>query len=389
LSRYIAKRVVDMRKEAWNARSDRSCLCCRRQVPHSLQLCFGSPCHHFYCEPCLWDDLVANLGDRRGDVVLCPVCEASPIVSSSLGCPDESSEALTPSMRRQRSLDNYLALPLGADELKNSSRKKSKSNEKDIVCSSWSQAVLPSLGLTRDVRRDKFLVHVEKGAYHYVKGCLDAGIDIHQQNEYGQTALFVAAWRGHVHLVRLLLDYGSDPHQNANGGLTVLGAAKANAHTEIINLLYTFADTTVAGSMRLLLCQEIPLSPPITITTLIDPAVDYPGAGSYLIDNAVSNETLDALLELWKDLPIEQNPKKKMAPCSVRSYFCDTERWISSTLLKCLADTLKWQPDEVSVLPHMRFLHYSEEGAILPPHVDLCRVDASSENEVRIPFSSI
>jgi hypothetical protein len=174
------------------------------------------------------------------------------------------------------------------------------------------------------------------------------------------------------------LDYGSDPHQNANGGLTVLGAAKANAHTEIINLLYTFADTTVAGSMRLLLCQEIPLSPPITITTLIDPAVDHPGAGSYLIDNAVSNETLDALLELWKDLPIEQNPKKKMAPCSVRSYFCDTERWISSTLLKCLADTLKWQPDEVSVLPHMRFLHYSEEGAILPPHVDLCRVDASS-----------
>jgi hypothetical protein len=376
LSRYVVKRVVDMRREAWKARSDRSCLCCRRQVPNSLQLCFGSPCHHFYCEPCLWDDLVTNLGDRRGDVVLCPVCEASPIVSSLLG---ESSEAiLTPSTRRQRSLDKYLALPLGADELKKSSRKKPKSNEKNIMCSSWSQAVLPSLGSTRDVRRDKFLVHVEKGAYHYVKGCLETGIDIHQRNEYGQTALFVAAWRGHVHLVRLLLDYGSDPYQNANGGLTVLGGAKANTHTEIINLLDPFADATVAGTLRPLLCQERSLSSPTTIMTLIDPAVDHPGAGSYLIDNAVSSETLDAVLELWKDLPFEQNPKKKKAPCSVRSYFCDTERWISSTLLKCLVDTLQWQPGEVSVLPHMRFLHYSEEGAVLPPHVDLCRVDASS-----------
>lgn len=379
LSRYIVKRVVDMRREAWKNRSDRSCLCCRRQVPHSLQLCFGSPCHHFYCEPCLWDDLVTNLGDRRGDVVLCPVCEASPIVASSLGCTDESSEAiLTPSMRRQRSLDKYLALPLGAEELKKSTRKKSKTNEKNIICSSWSQAVLPSLGSTRDVRCDKFLIHVEKDAYHYVKGCLDTGIDIHQQNEYGQTALFVAAWRGHVQLVQLLLDYGSDPHQNANGGLTVLGAAKANAHTETINLLHHFADTTVTESLRPLFCQERPFSSPITITTLIAPTVIHPGAGSYLIDDAVSNETLDALLELWKDLPIEQNPKKKKVPCSVRRYFCDTERLISSTLLKCLADTLQWQPGEVSVLPHMRFLHYSEKGAVLPPHVDLCRVDAST-----------
>jgi hypothetical protein len=382
LSRYIAKRVVDMRRAAWKARSDRSCLCCRRQIPHSFQLCFGSPCDHYFCEPCLWDDVIVNFGDRRGDVVLCPVCKASPIVSSSLGCTDESSEAiLTPSMRRQRSLDKYLALPLNADELKKSTRKKSQTKEKDIVCSSWSQAVLPSLGVTRDVRRDKFLVHVEKGAYPFVKGCLDAGIDIHQQNEYGQTALFVAAWRGHVPLVRLLLDYGSDPHQNANGGLTVLGAANANSHSEIIDLLYPFADTTVAESLGPLFCTERPLSHLITITTLIDPAVDHPGAGSYLIDNAVSSETLDALLELWKDLPIEQNTKKKKVAssvCSVRSYYCDTERCISSILLKCLVDTLQWQPGEVSVLPHMRFLHYSEEGAILPPHVDLCRVDASS-----------
>jgi hypothetical protein len=378
LSSYIVKRVADMRRAAWKARCDRSCGICQRKVPHSLQLCFGSPCHHFCCEQCIWDDVITNLDERKGDVVLCPVCEASP-TACSLDCSDESSERMvTPSVRRQTSLDKYLALPLDANELKCSKGKRSKTNEKNIICSSWSQAVIPSLGLTQDVRRDKFFVHVEKGAYHYVIGCLDAGIDVNHQNDYGQTALFVAAWRGHVRLVQLLLDYGSDPNRNANGGLTVLGVAKANEHSEIIELLYPLTDATAAGTLRPSFCQVSPMSSPATVTTLIDPAIDHAGAGSYLIDNAVQNETLDCLLELWKDLPIEQNPKKKSAPCSVRRYFCDTERWISSALSKCVASTLQRQPGEVSVLPHMRFLHYSEQGAVLPPHVDLCRVDASS-----------
>jgi hypothetical protein len=62
---------------------------------------------------------------------------------------------------------------------------------------------------------------------------------------------------------------------------------EANTHAEIINLLHPFAETTIVGSLRPLLCpRKVTPSSPITMT-LIDPAVDPLGAGSYLIDNAV------------------------------------------------------------------------------------------------------
>lgn len=375
LSSYIVDRIVRMRRLATTQTDDTACALCQRCTPIDCKLSFGSPCHHVFCEACLWDDIVTNLNDRPGDVVLCPVC-CKPKIES----PTTAPQTTTPTMRRQASLEKYLALPRDAHELKRLPRKKQKAHEWNALCSSWSEAVLPSLGLTRDVRRDKAFTHTEKGARHYVKGCLDAGMDVHDlRNEYGQTLLFLAAWRGHSALVQLLLDYGSDPNQTANGGFTILGAAKANGHGDIIELLRPLGEEPATSVVhpRDPLCIA-PETPATTLSTLIDPLMDHPGAGSYLVDDAIQPDMVEYLLELWRTLPIEEKPKIKAVPCSVRSYFCDTERLISATLSTSLVNTQQWKDDEVTVFPHMRFLHYSEPGSTLVPHIDLCRVDALS-----------
>jgi hypothetical protein len=63
------------------------------------------------------------------------------------------------------------------------------------------------VGYCQEVRRDKFFGAVEHGSWHYVQGCLEAGLDLQLRNEYGQTGLYVAAWHGHLRVVCLLLHY--------------------------------------------------------------------------------------------------------------------------------------------------------------------------------------
>jgi hypothetical protein len=116
--------------------------------------------------------------------------------------------------------------------------------------------------------------------------------------------------------------------------------------------------------------------------TLIDLSVGHPGAGSFYIDDAVSEETIEDFVRLWRSTPIERDliKQKKNKKCSDRSYFCDAEgaarRALSSAILGAFGDMVN--AEELVVLPHMRFLSYSEPGTVLLPHTDLHRADLFS-----------
>lgn len=406
LSSYIIKRVVDLRRFAWEIQSRAGsedptvleCEICLCKTFSVRLLSFADKddevrCRHRFCEPCLWKNIIDHMDDRHGDVVVCPVCNTVAIDShledNFLGT--EATEDFSIStIRCQKSLDKYLKLPTDSNDMKKSKLKKRVVQEREMLCATWSEAVKPSLGLTQSVRRDKFFIFVEKGSYHYVKGCLASGVDLALKNEYGQTALFIAVWRGSIQLARLLLHYGSDPQIPANGGITPLSVALASGNDELLNLVrracvedhfcsiydrglhvplwnFNHRDALILSSLR--------------VTILIDWSSDRPAAGSFILDDFMASHTVDSLIELWKTLPTDFTTKKN-GPCSVRSYYCDAHAWVTQMIRASLIEAFGCSEDDeqgkfsvVSVYPHMRFLCYSKRGAVLPPHVDLSRLD--------------
>jgi hypothetical protein len=408
LSCYIVKRVVDMRINAYTHRKTSPELCCpickEHQIPISYQLQF-SPCGHSFCEHCFWQDLLQHI-DQRGeaeDVVLCPICGISSFstngVDIDIDTPQQTQHQTTgayaddspcclttPFMRSTESLENFLQLPVNRHALKCLPGKKKKLSEQMHIRSSWNAAVAPSLGSTQDVRRDKFFANVERNAMHYVRGCLVAGVDINWTNEYGQTALYLAAWRGNQDLVRLLLYYGADQSLKANGGSTVESVCKRNGHGAILEILETQnpmaeADEGDYAHPLAHVNHDETFSPP-TLTTVIETSMDHPGAGSYIVDDTISSVAVDKILELWKSLPPSDSHKKKGVLCSVRTYYCDAEGYICELLSRAIERTNLascTNPATDIVFSHMRFLDY-DAGIVLAPHVDLHRVEPFTGN---------
>jgi hypothetical protein len=409
LSSYIVKRVVDMRLLAATTTVDGTdcidgdsaygtsnevCYLCHHSVPFNVRLRMES-CNHLFCEPCLWRNVLDSLDHREGDVVQCPRCGAAPprddaneFLRTSGGEHEKLVRNDSPVTRFHMSLQKFLAMPSDLLSLKQSTTKRGRIQERDALSSSWSEAVRPSLGSCQAVRRDRFFGYVDKGLYHYVKGCLVAGVDQRLRNEYGQTSLFVATWHGHTRLVQLLLEFGSDlVLATSHGGFTALEVARANGRPEIVRLLVQYsgdemADDPADGNMHRIETTSLDNLPPLCdLTTLIDQSADHPGAGSFLIDDCISEYVVNKLIDLWGKLPVEDSSikkKKKGIPCSVRSYFCDVKFWISSLLQSVLRTLIHGEfndDDPVSVFPHMRFLCYEEQTAVLAPHVDLCRVN--------------
>ena len=389
LCSYIVKRITEMRFSC-NPLADETsqCAVCSRQIPASFRQCYinesndeASSCRHVICEPCLWNDLLDSMYFRLGDVVQCPFCETVENRSATdLSSFFEHDTSLSPIERSQETLQKYCQLPADSIEAKGRKMKAKTVSECDIMCSTWSEAFQSSLGISKSVRREKFFRYVEsEWSFHCVNGCIDAGIDLSLTNEYGQTALFIATWRGDINLVRLLLHYGCDPCIPAQGGISCVQVARSKNYCEIAKHLENACNTeTQSEVMEWSLPWHSPLtdrerSPP-RLQNLIDWSSEHPGAGSFLLDDAMESHFIDSLISLWKTVPVAEECRKKNGLCSVRSYFCDAVGTVSAYLQSCLSKAF----DELAgmvIFPHMRFLCYSHQGTELAPHIDLRRID--------------
>ncbi|KAG7349420.1 ankyrin domain containing protein [Nitzschia inconspicua] len=419
LSTYIVTRVVEMRQSAATVPSSTiatidsisnrcfACPCCDQTVPLFYRLRFLS-CQHEFCEPCFWKDMLQTIDrpDKQAapDVLSCIQCGA--FVGTVEMLPDTEKKRwqdLTPNERRLESLHRLHLLPATQQTLKSFKGKKKRASEQDHIAPNWQQAILPSLGSTQDVRMDKFFGSVEMNAIQYVSACLQAGVNVDWVNEYGQTALYIAVWRGYMDMIELLLEFGSDTTIVANGGSTVFTVAEATGNTDILNLLCDHAKENnqaikvLEHSSKDVMIKTVELgkrsNDSSRLTILIPEETNHPGAGSFMIDDAVSFELNQELLKLFESLPVDQNQKQKknVYLCSERSYFCDAEGWVRESLEDSIRTTIHSLGGNLQlaarVYPHMRFLNYTKVGTILAPHIDLCRVDpfGSSSSGQRDP----
>ena len=398
LATYILKRVVDFRREAFRQRlcqgtdstDNRSCSMCETPIPLNLELCIDM-CHHMICEACFWKDILKNV-DHRGelaDVVICPICglgssEAETIVTAPKNV-DGKRKLDNCKKRCQESLQKFLSLPKDRKALLQTTKRRSKRPESDHIAPCWNDAVKPSLGLTQDVRKDKFFLNVDRQAIHFVRGCLEAGVDVNWTNDYGQTALYLACWKGTVPLVTMLLEYGADPNINANDGSSAYTIAETCGHADIVDCFNAMEDVSFDSASSLhplanLLDDGVLLpSKSMEMTTLISRNLDHPGAGSYTIDNVLSDDAIETILGLWRRLPIDLSHTKKAAgTCSIRSYYCDAEKYIQNLLESMIRKAgLSSATSPAVIFPHMRFLHYADAGVELAPHVDLFHTDSN------------
>mmetsp|Transcript_24384 Transcript_24384/g.59706 ORF Transcript_24384/g.59706 Transcript_24384/m.59706 type:complete len:670 (-) Transcript_24384:2688-4697(-) len=386
LSSYIVKRVVEMRLEVYKGNhfgDSKVCPLSGRLAPQGVLLQF-EPDGDIFSEPSFWDHLLSHV-DSRGsneDVVTNP-CRDSPVNQDVTIV--ETTE-LSPAQKRLESLQRFNSLPVNGRELKSRSKNKKK---KVAVAKSWFNAILPSLGSSQDVRRDKFFTYVDRNAIQYIKACIDSGVDLEWTNEYGQTALYICIWKGYMDMAKILVDCGASLSAVANGGSSVLSLLDDTKEDFGKLGLHLEKSQRQCDNNQMIKenfsCADDPGSDPQPATILIPKESSHPGAGSFTVDGAFSLSQVELLLELCESLPIDLDQKKKGTPCSDRSYYCDAEGYIRQVLEGVISNALsashsldQHSSTKVVVFPYMRFLMYKEKGTILAPHVDLCRVDHAS-----------
>ena len=377
---YLLKRNFEFRQNARSWATDQnakegSCALCNNHVPTSFLLLMDMKCNHMICEPCFWKDILAHLDSRESDIVVCPACESQ---NAPLGH-DQTERETAPAnnekqIRFQVSRDKYFALPRTSLELKKSRKKPKK---RPWMLATWAEAASLSVGNSQDVRSDKFFTFIERGSMHFLRACVCAGVDLSVKNEYGQTGLYLAAFKGHDDIVALLLSYGSDPLEAANDGSIALHAATEAKHDHIVQLLLPFGNTVAVPPFPPTRVQECDSSS-IQVTTLIPLDSEYAGAGSFIIDNILTESDLHFLLELYNRLPSDCTPDKKTKQCSIRKYYCDIHSFVTYKILSALAHTESNYGWRGMVFPFMRFLCYGEPQSSLAPHVDLSRVDTKT-----------
>jgi len=436
--------------------SNFTCEICESENDHGLN--WGAPCYHSFCEYCCWEDILNQMDDR--DEILCPIClaerkdkplkkETTDTKTNDNNCrsdgrvvhdsnlPQESrTAAMTPMERFCVSLEKFQALPPTKDQhVVDSSNSEYEtdiskamiqySKRKNKIDTSWSSSLIRYIGRTQETRNVAFFHFVARGAIHYVKGILEAGVYVDAVNEYNQTNLYIASWYGHTTIVKMLLHYGADPNILPHGATskffrsTALSVAKAHNHQEIVEILSVAAVTifssnndqtlpldaedsvliqsslmnskefgknetnsteecnsTATTNVDFYLNRLLPLLPALTM--LIPPTMkDHPGAGSFIIDHTISEIILQKVDALWKSLPADYGRKGKenAITCATRSYFCDAENLLTKYILNQVYKHALLQDCSVIVMPHMRFLHYAHPNISLPSHVDLARVD--------------
>jgi ankyrin repeat protein len=90
---------------------------------------------------------------------------------------------------------------------------------------------------------------IHQGDLEQVRGLLGNGADVDSKDQYGQTALMMAAKKGYTDIVRLLVKSRAKLDAAAKYNLTALMLAVINGNTEIVRILVEAgANTTVRGT---------------------------------------------------------------------------------------------------------------------------------------------
>jgi hypothetical protein len=187
LASYIAKSIFEMKLRTFASSQDnvkdQTCLLCSTSSSDSQSplLMFSRCCQHYYCELCMWEYTVQKLNERvDGDVVRCSICNKTQAGHDEMNFVLEDEACVTPSLKRESSLRMFRMLPSRHKDVKKLPK---KAKVKNVIYSTWREALSPTVGSSQDVRGDKFMRYVDLGATLHVRACLEAGVNVNMRNE--------------------------------------------------------------------------------------------------------------------------------------------------------------------------------------------------------------
>ena len=366
---WVVVELVRQRSEALTGCAERCHVCRDAGCLCSL---LRLDCGHVCCEVCWWNRtlLWEEEEDSEGAGVRCPLCAVQPFCALSL----LSSE---PSLTYQASLEAWRALPPEAPLLVRTRRP-------PFAALTRAQAAAHKLGDSQARRSENLLAAAGAGAVLRLAALLNAGVDAHSRNDYGQPALVLAAWHGHARCCRLLLRFGAQPRCDA-AGVSPSMAARVAGHTLLADELRVAEDADEADQGVRVPPPTLPAPPctPPVVTTLIEAHAQHPGAGAAYVDGAFDEPFLFAVEALFARLPVTPAAKET---CSDRASYCDVLGWVADRLAAALQACRRGGGDDCAArscreaLPHMRFLHYPHAGSSLPAHTDLSRRHADGRS---------
>ena len=223
-----------------------SCSLCKRTTGGHLMV---KSCLHTFCEECFWLDYLerSKLCTSRRQIC-CLVCK-HPYWKLGLGLgthprkswdSDSSTDhtPVSPQDIKARSLAKWLKLApsIGAHtESRQTGKGRLIPKRPTLEALPLHLAVTLYPGSVRPTRCEKFLEAAYTGNNLRISAIMQAGVNVDARNEYGQTAVFIAAQHGHYETVQTLVEgCGADAAIVANGGVTPVMAATANGHHHVV-----------------------------------------------------------------------------------------------------------------------------------------------------------
>lgn len=284
---------------------------------------------------------------------------------------------------KTESKERWLKLPLHPLSHEKHSRQQMGSRPKAFEARPASEVARLFVGGTRSQRQQRLFDAALEGNVERIRALIEAGADIDARNEMGMTPIFISSMYGHLSAVKLLLSAGADLSITSNGGSSCLDAAVAQEHHDVAMLIRTeLGCDSPAPNVAPVSPWEAEQPPRASVEILIPSSSNHPGAGAFLVDNAVTRAEMDQLESLFHRLGSGagfSTENSQYYTCDVeRRHFSDSERWVSCLLSLILerAKAVSCLPELTSPgdpLPFMRFLHYNQPMSSMKPHIDLSK----------------
>ena len=434
-----------------------NCVECGIDEPR-CPLTFGA-CGHVVCEPCAWRHLLRVYDSGEGE------CAEGIPADAEWMCPEPSCRKVevfdeddthdkdltrlyagdpvtiaAESKARWRLLSPVVTRLKGGGDAKNGSGKNRFTGMGPRACARL------RIGTSRPKRTEALIAAAQQGDARRIRAVVDAGCDVNCSDEYGLTPLIWAGWRGKSKACAALLESGADVGRTARGGggVTAAEAASAAGHAVLSRVLRAAEDRVGASvasltvednidedktgfergesSNRLQPARNRKVADAVATQTLVDPAMDHPGANySFIVDDAIPEDVLVRLERTWEASTAEAAAAVETAlgeesdelaeklrvsdgssdavndstrdaarakaiaegtdarsmerlradTCATRAHFCDVRGWARSAVLSAARES--GMPVR-GVHPQFRILHYPNPGGVMAPHVDLSKV---------------
>ena len=470
---WICTRLAQMRVHTSMLAEETCCVLCSNRPVEPLRVhCRNNDDHnklqYFMCEDCCWIHM-QSLDPQCNKEALdfCPECSPLPSTrltllygadaraaraaggaggaggasaSANAGVRISDLQSLLPPDISSTTLQKFNTLPVDNDD---TTTKRGKQHGK-LKMRPLSKAQLRAEyhGNTRTRRTEHLFAAAEAGDYLRVSSLIMSGVDVHAQDENGETAMLMAGWHvtsreikkvlgcneddkigcttNHGCVVWLLARSGSDPNHRTNEGWTLLESVDSStsaSHSSPHTLSQKTNTNTIKNN--------------IDLVTMVPTHVNHPGAGSYYFDNLFDESFLIFLDQLFESIPSRDNVdndnnmddgvddinndntnsklrkgqklssggKREMQrsmknTCAKRKFFRARKSHIVDTMREGLINGFskmqqKVDNDNLSIisvptcpLPRMRFLNYDLAGGEMKPHVDLSKTFKDKEGNV-------